>query len=84
MPGRNGRWWKYLVTAKHVVRSGVPTRIRFRTPDGGVRHEDVGRWIDHPNEDVDISVTPCEDHWLNGVVHAYIEDWVWSDRWSER
>jgi hypothetical protein len=82
VPGSDGTWWRYFVTAGHVVQDGRPKWIRLRRADGqSVVDEPVGEWEIHPTSDV--AATPCELD-LSGFAHGFIEDWVFSDRWQER
>jgi hypothetical protein len=82
LPGSGDSWWRYFVTAAHVVQDRRPKWIRLRRADGlGVVDEPVGEWEIHPTSDV--AATPCELD-LTGFVHGFIEDWVFADRWHER
>lgn len=82
LPGTGDAWWRYFVTAAHVVIDGKAKFIRFRREDGTVVDREVGEWACHSRSDV--AATPCPPEILDGVVHAFVEDWVWSDRWAER
>jgi hypothetical protein len=82
LPAGPGLWWRYFVTAAHVVQDGRQKWIRLRRADGtGVDHEPTGEWEVHPTSDV--AATPCELD-LSGSVHQLVEDWLFYDRWDER
>jgi hypothetical protein len=84
VPGHDGRWWRYFVTARHVVNSGVPTYIRVRQLDGSVKDEPVGKWIGHSNKEVDVAATPCEPTLLYQAIWSALDEGMWADRWAER
>jgi hypothetical protein len=59
IPGGPGGWFKYFVTAGHVVRDRSPRWIRFRRRDGALPVDRlVGGWVLHPA--ADIAAAPCE------------------------
>jgi hypothetical protein len=82
MAGSDDRYWRYFVTAAHVVQDRRPKWIRLRRADGqGVVDELAGEWEFHARSDV--AATPCELD-LTGFAHGSIQEWLFSDRWHER
>lgn len=83
VPGDEGRWWRYFVTAAHVVMNGEAKWIRFRRSDGAVVDQKVGEWISHPTADA--AATPCDPALLQvpGIIARFVEDTWWADRWAE-
>ena len=55
-----GLGFEYVVTAAHVVESGEPTWVRFRTRDGGIYDLDAPDWVLHPTADV--AAAPLRGH----------------------
>lgn len=66
--GDEGEWFRYFVTAAHVVKGDSPTSIRLRRRDGGKPYDLlVDRWVRHPRSD--IAATPCD---LDDIVVSYV------------
>ena len=54
----DGLYWRYAVTARHVIELGEPTSLRLRGSDATPVEVPVREWISHPTADV--AVAPCE------------------------
>jgi NADH:ubiquinone oxidoreductase subunit len=73
-----GQWFKYFVTANHVVRDGTRRWIRFRRHDGGTPvDEEISGWIDHPT--CDVAMAGCELD-TDQYIANYQEEEYFSDK----
>jgi hypothetical protein len=53
-------FWRYAVTARHVVEHGRQTWLRLQRRDGGAPEEvAISEWVQHPT--ADIAVAPWDD-----------------------
>jgi hypothetical protein len=78
IPGGPEIWFKYFVTAGHVVRDGSPRWIRFRRPNGAPPVDvPVSGWILHPT--ADIAAAPC-DFDTTGYIANVQEEQYFSDK----
>ena len=80
-PTPDGGWFKYFVTAAHVVRDRPQTWIRLRREKGLPEDKEVGRWVFH--QDQDVAITPC-DLDLSGFVWAFQAEEHFADTWHNK
>lgn len=76
-----GGWWRYLVTANHVVRDGGPRWVRFRRVDRSTKDIPTGVWVPHPVCDVAASPVDFDSTDMISLIAESVRTMYFADVW---